>query len=202
MTPSTMSGGLIESSSSSSTDPHHAHTASASPSASVSHAFGDIAASSGSAGSTPIGATSVGVAADARTSEGVRPRDGVDTAAQGAAADTAGEEVWMPWCGVLISTVTLATRLDLGRYEGNYIRDTITAELACKPGESVVDKLMFFLKLKFHPLLIDEGLNGVFGTSLNLYHIYRLCAMKFCCHVRLLPPKRRVSCTNVASLRM
>jgi hypothetical protein len=38
--------------------------------------------------------------------------------------------LWMPWCGVLINTATLATRLELSRYDGSYIRDSITAELA------------------------------------------------------------------------
>jgi hypothetical protein len=62
---------------------------------------------------------------------------GATAAFGGAASGSEDAELWMPWCGILISTVTLSTRLDLSRYEGNYMRDTITAELARKPGESV-----------------------------------------------------------------
>lgn len=140
------------------------------------------------AGSVPVNTDSISTASLESNSSGPQRSINGESAVDADSIDA----LWMPWCGILVNTATLETRLDMSRYEGTYIRDTITAALAKKPGESVLDKLLFFLKMKLHPLLIDEGLNTKFGASLNLYQIFRLCAMKLHCHVRLLPPKQRV----------
>eukprot|EP00041_Stephanoeca_diplocostata_P036189 m.1308134 g.1308134 ORF g.1308134 m.1308134 type:complete len:169 (-) comp24819_c0_seq20:98-604(-) len=102
-------------------------------------------------------------------------------------------ERWMPWCGILVNTDTLETRVDVHRYHGTNIADTLTAELGTHPGAALQEKLLFFLKMKLHPLLYDADINTTHSVGLNMYQIVRLCATKYVCHVKMLPPNRRIA---------
>lgn len=100
-------------------------------------------------------------------------------------------KLWMPWCGILVNTRTLETRVDVMRYAGGYVNETITTELSANPGVSLVNKLAFFIRVKVHPLLYDPAINSAFAVGTNVYQIFHLSALKFHCHIRALPPKRR-----------
>ena len=108
------------------------------------------------------------------------PSPGDKATAGGGGGSADKMNAWMPWCGMVINTTTLETRMDLSRYAGSYMNDTLTPDLAEHQGKSLQEKLLFFLKMKFHPLMFDEDINTVFGTGTNVYQIFRLCAMKFC----------------------
>lgn len=114
--------------------------------------------------------------------EGARDDKTSSSAPQGAI------DLWMPWLGILINTQTLETRVELARYQGAYINETVTVEVAANPGQTLRDRLLFFLRSKCHPILLDGDINTLYGVALNAYQVFRLCALKFHCHVRSLPP--------------
>ena len=113
----------------------------------------------------------------------------VDDAQPSVQADSI--KLWMPWCGILVNTRSLETRVDVMRYKGGYINETITTELSANPGVSLANKLAFFIRVKVHPLLYDPVINTAFAVGINVYQIFYLSALKFHCHTRALPPKRR-----------
>ena len=123
--------------------------------------------------------------------------DGDDCDGDGDDDDVHGcEEVvpslWIPWCGFLINTVTMETRVNCTRYCGGYINDTITSD-SSHPGQALREKLLFFIKPKCHPIYLDAVINSQFTIGLNIYHVMMLAAMKFHCFVRTFPPSGRVS---------
>ncbi len=86
----------------------------------------------------------------------------------------------LPWCGVLIDTVTLEIYGDYTRYRGDYLRDSVTV---IGSGTSLRKKLKLFAMPKCVPLLLDVRINRPSSVHLNLYQIFLLCAMKFHCYV-------------------
>ena len=101
-------------------------------------------------------------------------------------------QTWMPWCGILINTRTLETRVDIMRYSGGFVNETVTLELSAQPGTSLKNKLGFFMRVKCHPLLYDPAINTCLRVGINIFHIFMITAFKFHINVKALPPNRRV----------
>ncbi|KAL9972745.1 hypothetical protein ACROYT_G019110 [Oculina patagonica] len=92
-----------------------------------------------------------------------------------------------PWCGFLLDTDTLEVSPDLSRYTGLLLRDTLTVSLNAHPGESLRRKLLYSVRPKCHPLLLDQNLNTRQGILLNVYHVFLLTAHKFHTYAKELP---------------
>lgn len=92
----------------------------------------------------------------------------------------------LPWCGVLIDVVTFEFYGDYTKFSGNYMNETLTVSMS-HPGASLLQKLKQFAQPKCIALLLDSRINRPVVVHLNVYHIFMLCAIKYHCHIRMLP---------------
>ncbi|KAJ7385969.1 hypothetical protein OS493_012301 [Desmophyllum pertusum] len=95
-----------------------------------------------------------------------------------------------PWCGFLLDTVTLEVSPDFSRFIGIQLRDTLTMSLNAHPGLALSMKLMYSVRPKCHPLLLDHNLNTRQSILLNVYHVFLLTAYKFHTYAKELPRGR------------
>ncbi len=93
----------------------------------------------------------------------------------------------LPWCGVLIDTVTLEFFGDYTRYRGNYMNESLTVSYCNHPGNSLRQKIKQFAQPKCIPLLLDSRINSWPVILINVYQIFLLSAIKYHCHARHLP---------------
>ncbi len=93
----------------------------------------------------------------------------------------------LPWCGVLIDTVTMEFFGDYTRYRGNYMNESLTVSYGEHPGNALRQKIKQFAQPKCIPLLLDSRINSVPVILINVYQIFLLSAIKFHCHARHLP---------------
>ena len=92
----------------------------------------------------------------------------------------------LPWCGVLIDTVTFEFYGDYSRYRGSYMSESLTVTYYEHPGQALRQKIKQFAQPKCIPLLLDS-INSVLVIRINVYQIFLLSAIKFHCHVQCLP---------------
>ena len=71
--------------------------------------------------------------------------------------------------------------------QGLLLRDTLTVSLNAHPGEALRRKLLYSVRPKCHPLLLDHHLNTRHSTLLNVYQVFLLTAYKFHTYVKELP---------------
>ncbi|XP_068702144.1 telomerase reverse transcriptase-like [Montipora foliosa] len=96
-----------------------------------------------------------------------------------------------PWCGYLLDTVTLEVRSDLSRYQGVQLRDTLSVALEAHPGQALRRKLLFSIRPKCHPLLLDQDLNSRESILFNVFQLFLLTAKKFHTYTKELPRGRQ-----------
>ncbi len=86
------------------------------------------------------------------------------------------------WCGLEIDTNHLCVSMDVKRFTGYHIRDSLTmpavasrrahARHACV-STVIVNKVMAAAKSKLHPILLDSDLNPPWRVRQNLYQVLR-----------------------------
>ena len=90
----------------------------------------------------------------------------------------------IPWCGVLVDTVTMEFYADYTRYRGNYVSESLTS---VSTGEALRQKIKQLAQPKCIPLLLDSRINSMQVIWINVYQIFLLTAIKFHCLVRRMP---------------
>ncbi|KAL6051599.1 Telomerase reverse transcriptase, variant 3 [Balamuthia mandrillaris] len=98
--------------------------------------------------------------------------------------DKTGTAPFLPWCGLLINTVTLEIMADYSRYYGCEIENTLTVKYT---GEAFRQQMLLSIRPKCHPLLLDGNVNSVFTVRLNVYQAFLFSAIKYHCHICCLP---------------
>ena len=93
----------------------------------------------------------------------------------------------LPWCGVLVDTVTFEFYGDYSRYKGEFMSESLTVSYHSHPGKALRQKIKQFAQPKCIPLLLDSRINSLHVIRINVYHIFLLCAIKFHCFVKCLP---------------
>lgn len=93
----------------------------------------------------------------------------------------------LPWCGFLLDTATLELRCDYERFFDAHMNETLTVELAQHAGWSLERKVKHVIKMRLHPLLVDEQLVSSTTACLNIFEAAMLAALKFHAHARALP---------------
>ena len=90
----------------------------------------------------------------------------------------------IPWCGVLVDTVTMEFYADYTRYRSNYVNESLTAVTT---GEALREKIKQLARPKCISLLLDSRINSMQVIWINVYQIFLLTAIKFHCLVRRMP---------------
>jgi hypothetical protein len=93
----------------------------------------------------------------------------------------------LPWCGFLLDTATLELRCDYTRFLDAFMNESLTVELAQHAGWSLERKVKHVLKMRLHPLLVDEQLVARETACANVFEAAMLAALKFHAHARALP---------------
>lgn len=92
----------------------------------------------------------------------------------------------LPWCGFLLDTETLELRCDYTRFFDAHMNESLTVELAQHAGWSLERKVKHVLKMRLHPLLVDEQLVSSATACRNIFEAAMLAALKFHAHARAL----------------
>eukprot|EP00051_Salpingoeca_urceolata_P018241 m.254915 g.254915 ORF g.254915 m.254915 type:complete len:1497 (+) comp19152_c2_seq1:1648-6138(+) len=117
--------------------------------------------------------------------------EGTTLLSESPASAVSDTDVWFPWSGLLLNWRTLEVRCNYDVYEGTYLVERLQVEVCRKPGEALRQKLLFCMREKAHPLLLDPEINGQLNIAVNVFQALCWGALLFHCSVRALPAGRR-----------
>ncbi|KAL9642153.1 hypothetical protein ABK040_007158 [Willaertia magna] len=93
------------------------------------------------------------------------------------------KETIIKWCGFIIETTKFQILVDYSKYWDCDLNEKISKD--CKnPGFNLSRKLKQAISWKCNPLIIDNTINTVFTSLLNIYQLFIFIAMKFHCLVK------------------
>ncbi|KIX00186.1 uncharacterized protein Z518_10324 [Rhinocladiella mackenziei CBS 650.93] len=106
---------------------------------------------------------------------------------------------FFPYCGMGIEMKTLELRKDRGRKDA-FVSNTLTVESSSRPGMTWRRKILSFLKLQMHAMLLDMSLNSRKQVISTLLGNMTECAMKMHQYAVSLPRESRPSQELIRSL--
>lgn len=85
---------------------------------------------------------------------------------------------WVRWCGLLINSANLEVMADYSRYSGQHVSTSLTLNATGRPGATLTNKVLSYMRPKMHALLLDATINSAVTLRLNIYQSFLLSFMK------------------------
>ena len=95
-----------------------------------------------------------------------------------------------PYCGMLINTRTLEVSKDRTRKDA-LLSNTLTVDYDRRPGHNLHRKVLMFLKIQMHAMVLDTSLNSGPLVEAGLYQNFTEAAMKMHRYLKSLPRRKR-----------
>ena len=86
---------------------------------------------------------------------------------------------YFPWCGYLIHMKTLEIQSDYSRLLQGRLSDSLNIEWNHHPGRQFRQKMIQSIKIKLHPIFLNNTLNSMKTMYTNIYMNFRCTAIKF-----------------------
>lgn len=94
---------------------------------------------------------------------------------------------FLPWCGLLIDTMTMEIRNDFNRYTSSKVRlrDTLIIENNANPVATFQERAAACFRPKLHPILLDGNVSSRGIVGLNVFQAALLAALKLAAYANI-----------------
>lgn len=100
----------------------------------------------------------------------------------------------MPWCGLIMNTISMEVTADYGRYapeSGACLRDTLFVEYNIQAGQAFAERARSCFNPKLHPILFDSRINCRATVALNVYQAALLVCLKLSAYATVILPTEK-----------